>query len=55
VDEIFIVKDIDYERKRKYVMKRMVKKIKLTLDNTLLITMKETLFYIEHSKMTELI
>jgi hypothetical protein len=36
-------------------MKRMVKKIKITLDNTLFITMEETLFDIEHAKMTKLI
>jgi len=37
------------------MMKRTVKKIKLTLENTLLITTKETLFHTEHAKMTELI
>jgi hypothetical protein len=49
------VQAIAYDRKRKYVMKRMVKKRKLTLDSTLFITTEETLFDIEHAKMTELI
>ena len=44
-----------YDRKRKVVMKRTVKKRKLTLDNTLFITMEEKSFDIEHAKMKELI
>jgi hypothetical protein len=55
MDEIVDVQAIAYDRKRKLVMKRMVKKRKLTLDSTLLITMEEILFDIEHTKMTELI
>jgi hypothetical protein len=36
-------------------MRRTIKKRKLTLDNTLLITREETLFDIENDNMTELI
>jgi hypothetical protein len=49
------VQAIAYDRNRKVVMKRKVKKRKLTLDSTLFITMEETLFDTEHAKMTELI
>jgi hypothetical protein len=55
VDEIADMQAISYDRKRKSMMKRTVKKRKLTLDNTLFITMEETLFDTEHAKMTELI
>jgi len=37
------------------MMKRMVKKRKLTLDRSMLITIEETLFDIEHANMTTLI
>jgi hypothetical protein len=37
------------------MMRRTIKKRKLTLDNTLFITTEETLFDIENAKMTELI
>jgi hypothetical protein len=44
VDEIADMQAIAYDKKRNGVMKRTVKKRKLMLDNTLLITTKETLF-----------
>lgn len=44
-----------YDRKRKVVMKRTVKKRKLTLYSTMFKTTEETLFDTEHAKMTELI
>jgi hypothetical protein len=39
----------------KVLMRRTIKKRKLTLNRTLLITTEETLFDIENDKMTELI
>jgi hypothetical protein len=44
VDEITDIQEIAYDRKRKAVMRRTTKKRRLTLDNTLLITIEETLF-----------
>ena len=55
VDEVFDIQAISYERKSKFLMRRTIKKRKLTLDNTLFITTEETLFDIENAKMTELI
>jgi len=55
VDEIANMQAIAYDRKRKFMMKRTVKKRKLTFDSTLLITMEEALFDTEHAKMIELI
>jgi hypothetical protein len=55
VDEITEVRAIAYDRKRKVVMKRTVKKRKLTLDRTLFIATEETLFDTNNAKMTELI
>jgi hypothetical protein len=55
VDEVTDIQEISYDRKIKVVMRRTVKKRKLTLDSTLLITTEETLFDTENAKMTELI
>jgi hypothetical protein len=55
VDEVANIQEIAYERKRKVVMRRKTNKRKITLDSTLLITIEETLFDTENSKMIELI
>ena len=44
VDEVVDIQEISYDKKRKAMMRRTIKKRKLTLDNTLLITTEETLF-----------
>jgi hypothetical protein len=46
---------IAYDRKRKVVMKRTIRKKKLTLDSTLFITTEETLFDTKSAKMIDLI
>ena len=38
VDEVIDIQVIAYDRKRKVVMRRTTKKMRLTLDSTLLIT-----------------
>jgi hypothetical protein len=55
IDEVIYIQEISYDRKKKTVMRRIVKKRKLTLDSTFLITIEDTLFNIEKAKMTELI
>jgi hypothetical protein len=55
VDEIVDIQVIAYEWKRKAMMRRTIKKRKLTLNSTLFITTKDTLFDTESAKMTELI
>jgi hypothetical protein len=55
VDKVVDIQEIDYDMKRKVVMRRIVKKRKLTLECTLLITIVETLFDTKNAKMTELI
>jgi hypothetical protein len=55
VDEIVDIQELSYERKRKVVMRRTTNKRKLTLNNTLLITTKETLFDTKNAKRNELI
>jgi hypothetical protein len=55
VDEVVDVKVIDYDRKRKVVMRRTTKKRRLTLDFTLLITTEKTLLNIENDNTTEII
>jgi hypothetical protein len=46
---------ISYDKKWKYIMRRTTKKRRLMLDNTLLITTKETLLSTENAKTTEII
>jgi len=55
VDEIVDIHAISYDRKRKFLMRRTIKKRNITLDSTLFITTEETLFDTERPKMTELI
>jgi hypothetical protein len=55
VDEVPDIHEISYDRKMKFPMRRIVKKMKLMLDRTMFINIKEMLFYIESAKMTKLI
>jgi hypothetical protein len=55
VDEVVDIQAIAYDRKRKVMMKRTVRKRKLMLDNTLFITTEEMLFDTESTRMTEII
>jgi hypothetical protein len=55
VDEVVDVQAISYDKKRKAVMKRTVKRRRFTLDNTLFVTTEETLFDTEHTKVSELL
>jgi hypothetical protein len=55
VDEVADIHEIDYDRKRKYIMKRTTKKRRITLDSSILITTEENLLNIEHTKTFELI
>jgi hypothetical protein len=55
VDEVTDIQEITYDRKRKSIMKRTIKKRRLTLDSSIIITMEEKLLSIEHAKTSELI
>jgi hypothetical protein len=55
MDEVVNIQQIIYDRKRKDVMRRKTKKRRLTLDNKLLITTKETLLNRENAKTTNMI
>jgi len=44
VDEFIDIQEIPYDRKAKVVMRRIIKKRKLMLDSTILITTEEMLF-----------
>jgi hypothetical protein len=55
VDEVTVIQAITYDRKRKVVMRSKTKKRRLMLDNTLLITIEETLLNTENAKTIELI
>jgi hypothetical protein len=55
VDEVSDIQVIAYDRKRKFVMRRKTKKRRLMLDNTLLITTKETHLNTKNAKTIELI
>jgi hypothetical protein len=55
VDEFTDIHVIYYDRKRKFVMRRITKKIRLTLDSLILITKEEKLLNTEHAKTSELI
>jgi len=55
VDEVVNIQEIVYDRKRKDVMRSTTKKRRLTLDNKLLITTKETLLNRENAKTTNMI
>jgi hypothetical protein len=55
VDEVADIQEIAYDKKMKVLMRRTVKKRKIMLDSTLLITTEEMLFDTKSVKMTELI
>jgi hypothetical protein len=55
VDEFIDIQEITYDKKMKDVMRRKIKKRKITLNKTLLITREEMLFDKENYNMTELI
>jgi hypothetical protein len=55
IDEVVDIHDNSYDRKRKAMMKTIVRKRNLTLDNTLFIITEETLFDTKNTRMTELI
>jgi hypothetical protein len=55
VDEVVDIQAITYYQKRKAIMKRTTKKRRLTLDNSILITIEEKLINTEHVKTSELI
>jgi hypothetical protein len=49
------IKEIAYDQKRKSIMKRTIKKRRLTLDSSFLITIEEKLLNTKHTKMSKLI
>jgi hypothetical protein len=53
VDEVFDVKAISYDKKRKAMMKRTVKRRRFTLDSTMFVTTEETLFDTKNTKVSE--
>jgi hypothetical protein len=55
VDEVIDIQAIAYDRKMNDIMKRTTKKRRLTLDNSILITIEEKLISTEHAKTSELI
>jgi len=55
VDEVANMQAISYDRKRKSILKRTIKKRRLTLDRSILITTNEKLISTEHAKTYELI
>jgi hypothetical protein len=55
VDEVSYIHAIYYDLKRKAIMKRTMKKRRITLDRSILIATKEMLMNTEHAKTSELI
>jgi len=55
VNEVVEVQAISYDRKRKMVVKRISKKRRLTLDNDVVVTMKENLFDTKKAKVNKLL
>jgi hypothetical protein len=55
IDEINDIRAIDYDRKRKFVMRRVTKKRRLMLNSKLLVTIEEMLLDTKNSKINELI
>jgi hypothetical protein len=51
VGEVANVQDISYDKKRKEVLKRTVKRRRFTLYNNLVVTTKETLFDTKNTKV----
>jgi hypothetical protein len=50
MDEVIDIRAINYHRKRKSIMRRNIKKRRLTLDSSILITTEEKLISMEHAK-----
>jgi hypothetical protein len=55
MDEFADIQDIAYDRKKKSIMKRTIKKRRLTLESSILITTEEKLISTKHAKTSELI
>jgi hypothetical protein len=55
VDEVTDIQAIAYDRKRKSIMKRTTKKMRLTMDSSILITTEDKLISTDHAKTSELI
>jgi hypothetical protein len=55
IEEVANIQVISYDRKRKSIMRRTTNKIRLMLDSSILITMKEKLLRTENVKTSELI
>jgi len=55
VEEVTYIHTISYDRKRKSIMMRTTKKIRLTLDSSILITTKEKLLSMKNVKTCDLI
>jgi hypothetical protein len=55
MDEVIDIQSITYDRKMKAIMKRTTKKRRLTLDNSILITIEQKLISTEHAKTSKLI
>jgi hypothetical protein len=55
VDEVADIYVISYNQKRKAIIQRTVKKRRITLDHSILVTTEENLINISYAQMTELI
>ena len=55
ITEVVDIQAISYDKKRKSIMRRTTKKIRLTLDISILITTKEKLLSTENVKTSKLI
>jgi hypothetical protein len=55
MDEVVDIHAISYEQKRKFIMQRITKKRRITLDRSILITTEEKLINTEHAKTSKLI
>jgi hypothetical protein len=55
VDEVANIQALAYDRNMKTIMKRTTKNMRLTLDNSILITTEEKLISTKHPKTSKLI
>jgi hypothetical protein len=55
LDEVSYIEAITYDKKRKLLVRRTQRKIKLTLDNTMVMTTEETLLDEKKAKVSELL
>jgi hypothetical protein len=55
LDEVAYIEAITYDKKRKLPVRRTQRKIKLTLDNTMVMITKETLLDEKKAKVSELL